>query len=97
MRELRRAVLFVFCLMLAATALRAAQPPAQPPPANSGFVQANDLPPEESLPAAQMVVAAYSIFFVLVLGYVWSIDRRLNTVEKDMRLLEERQRGGGLR
>jgi CcmD family protein len=88
-------VLVLLCLMLAAPALRAGQAQPPKPPANEGFVQANDLPPEEQLPAAPMVVAAYSIFFVLVFGYVWSIARRLNAVEKDMRLLEQRQPGGG--
>ena len=93
MSGLRRVVVVVLCMMMAASAVRAAQP--QQPPANEGFVQANDLPPGEQLAAAPMVVAAYSIFFVLVFGYVWLIARRLNAVEKDMRLLEQRQLGGG--
>jgi len=90
-KVLRRAGLVVFCLLLVAPAARAAQ--AQPPP-TGGFVQANDLPPEEQLPAAPMVVGAYAIFLVLILGYVWSIARRLTTVEKEMRTLEQRHPGG---
>jgi CcmD family protein len=79
-------------ILLAAPAGFAVQ---QPPPANEGFVQANDLPPTEQLPAAPLVVAAYTIFLVLMVGYVWSIGRRLNTVEKEMRALEHRQSHGG--
>jgi hypothetical protein len=30
-----------------------------------------------------------------MVGYVWSIGRRLNTVEKEMRTLEQRQSDGG--
>ena len=96
MKRFRHAAVLFFCLMLIAPAVGAQAQPAQPPP-NSGFVQANDLPPEEQLPAAPMVVGAYSIFFVLVFGYVWSIARRLNAVEKDMRTLEQRQLGGPAR
>ena len=74
---------------------RARASQAQPPPATDGFVAANDLPPTEQLPAAPFVVGAYSCFLVLMVGYVWSIGRRLNTVEKEMRTLEQRQSRGG--
>jgi CcmD family protein len=82
-------------LALIAGAQSAAFGQQQPSPANEGFVQANDLPPTEQLPAAPLVVAAYTIFLVLIVGYVWSIGRRLNTVEKEMRLLEQRPPHGG--
>jgi type VI protein secretion system component VasF len=83
----------LLAFLLTASARAAAQ---QPPPANEGFVQANDLPPTEQLPAAPLVVGAYAIFLVLMVGYVWSIGRRLNTVEKEMRTLEHRQSPGGV-
>jgi type VI protein secretion system component VasF len=88
---LRCAAIVVFCLLLGA----ASRVSAQPPPATDGFVAANDLPPTEQLPAAPFVVGAYSCFLVLMVGYVWSIARRLNTVEKEMRTLEQRQSRGG--
>ncbi len=83
----------VMALLLAAPASSASQ--AQPPPATDGFVAANDLPPTEQLPAAPFIVGAYSFFLVLMVGYVWSIGRRLNTVKKEMRTLEQRQSDGG--
>ena len=89
------AAVAVMALLLTAPAVLAVQ--QQPPPANEGFVQANDLPATEQLPAAPLVVAAYSIFLVLIFGYVWSIARRLNTVEREMRTLEQRQSPGGVR
>ncbi len=82
----------VTALVMLSPALRASQ--AQPPPATDGFVAANDLPPTEQLPAAPFVVGAYSVFLVLMVGYAWSIGRRLNTVEKEMRTLEHRQSHG---
>jgi CcmD family protein len=84
----------VLALLALAPAPSGQQQPPQSP-ANEGFVQAIDLPPTEQLPAAPLVVAAYTIFLVLVVAYVWSIGRRLNTVEKEMRLLEQRSPHGG--
>ena len=96
MNILRRALMVLICLWLAAPAIRA-QPPQQPP-ATEGFVPANDLPPVEQLPAAPLVIGAYACFLVLMVGYAWSIARRLNTVETEMRALEQRQaRGSGPR
>ena len=88
----RRVRMVVLSLLLVAPIGVAA---LQPPPAQGGFVQANDLPPTEQLPAAPLVVGAYTIFLVLMVGYVWSIARRLKTVEKEMRTLEHRQSHGG--
>jgi CcmD family protein len=87
--------ILVALLLLAGASSAAFAQPQQPSPANEGFVQANDLPPTEQLPAAPLVVAAYTIFLVLIVGYLWSIARRLNTVEKEMRLLEQRPPSGG--
>ena len=92
MKLLRCAAFAMMALMLSAPVGWAFQP--QPPPATDGFVAANDLPPTEQLPAGPFVVGAYSCFLVLMVGYAWSIARRLNTVEKEMRTLEQRQSRG---
>jgi CcmD family protein len=69
----------------------------QPPAGQSEFVPARDLPPAESIPAAPLLVAAYAIIWVLVLFYLWTIWRRLNKVETEMRALEQRQHRGSAR
>lgn len=52
------------------------------------FKPISELPPEEKLPAAPMLVAAY-VFVVLALSaYVLSIARRLNTVGREIAKLE---------
>jgi len=93
LKRLRYAAIALLAVLLSTRPIWAAQ--AQPPPATDGFVAANDLPPTEQLPAAPFVIGAYSVFLVLMVGYVWSIGRRLNTVEKEMRTLEQRQSHGG--
>jgi CcmD family protein len=75
----------VFTLALsAAAALAAVQ---QPPPGQSEFVPAKDLPPTESIPAAPLLIAGYAIVWVAVAFYLWTIWRRLNKVETEMRAL----------
>jgi hypothetical protein len=62
----------------------------QPPPGEGGFVPIEQLPPAEQLPAAPLLIAAYAFVLVAVLLYVWTIWRRLNKVEYDMRALSQR-------
>ena len=78
-------------LLLAAPAL-AAQPPGQ-----DQFVPVKELPPNEQMPAAPLLITAYAVFLVLVVFYLWTIWRRLNKVDADMRALEQRMahRGAG--
>jgi CcmD family protein len=52
-------------------------------------------PVTEHLPAAPLLIAAYAFVWVAVMVYVWTIWRRLNRVEADLRALEQRQRGPG--
>jgi CcmD family protein len=73
-------------LALAAASTAAAQQPPSPP-GQSEFVPAKDLPVTESIPAAPLLIAGYSIVWVAVAFYVWTIWRRLNKVEAEMRAL----------
>jgi len=59
----------------------------QPPAGQSEFVPAKDLPPTESIPAAPLLVAAYAFIWVAAIFYLWTIWRRLNKVETEMRAL----------
>ena len=69
---------------LAATVPLAAQ--QQPPkrPAQDEFVPIDELPPTEQLPAAPLLIAAYSVAWVAVAGYLFSIWRRMGRVEHDL-------------
>lgn len=89
------------CAVLAA--LVATTPPAisaaassdvakeQPQPPKE-FVPVDDVPPGEQIPAINLVAAAYGFVWVAVLGYVWSIARRLKQVETELADLESRKR-----
>ncbi len=74
--------LVVLCAVLAGSQTTfAAQPPEA---ALDGFVPMSDIPPEDQLPAAPLVVAAYSVVWALAIGYLWTIWRRLGTVEREL-------------
>jgi CcmD family protein len=42
------------------------------------------------LPAAPLVIAAYSVVWLLVFGYLWSIWRRLARAERDLAHISHR-------
>lgn len=57
----------------------------QPPPsAQQEFVPVDQLPVAEQLPAAPLVIAAYAVAWVAILGYLWSVWKRLGKVEREL-------------
>ena len=73
---------------LSAVALAKAEQP-QPP---KEFVPIDEVPPGEQIPAINLVAAAYGFVWLAVLGYVWSLARRLKTVEAELSELESKKR-----
>lgn len=83
-------------VLLLLTVLAVAASPAiahamQPPP-QSEFVPMSEVPEGEQIPAFTMVGSAYGFVWVLLLGYVWSIARRLQKVEAELTALETRSK-----
>jgi CcmD family protein len=76
---MKKAALLLILALLAVPAFG-----AQPPAAPDGFVPASSLPGQEQLPAAPLVITAYSIVWLLVLGYLWSIWNRIAKAERDL-------------
>ena len=87
---IRRLFTAVWCVALTSAPAFAFQPPT----GQSEFVPAKDLPPAETIPAAPLLVTAYAVIWVLVMFYLWTIWRRLNKVETEMRALGQRQQRG---
>ena len=60
-------------------------------PARQGdYVPVKDLPQQETLPAAPLVMAAYAFVWAVLLVYVWSVWRRLLKVEHEVKDLSAR-------
>jgi CcmD family protein len=96
-RGLVRASLLALGLLLAcapAVPQAWAQDSAQPPrAAQDEFVPIDTLPPDEQLPAAPLVLAAYGAAWLIILAYVWSLWRRLGRVEQEIASLGRRTAG----
>ena len=86
MTIIRRVLIAVSSFVLVAVPALAFQPPA----AQDGFVPISEVPPSERLPAAPFVIGAYAFFLVLMVVYIWTIARRLNHVQHEMKVLEQR-------
>jgi CcmD family protein len=73
-------------LVLALTPGAFAQQPPQKP--TEEFVPVSELPPQEQLPSAPLIVAAYAFVWLALGGYVLSVARRLATVQREVERLE---------
>ena len=61
------------------------------PAAQGEFVPVKPGEGTEQLPAGPLVIVAYAVIWVAMMFYLWTIWRRLNKVESDMRALERRK------
>ena len=78
--------LFLACGLLTAPALDAQT--ARQPEQQGEFVPLDQLPPQEQLPAAPLLVGAYVFVMLALFGYLFSVARRLNRVEREVERLE---------
>lgn len=79
------------CVMLGGTVAAGQQPP--PKPAQEEFVPIDQLPAEAELPAAPMVIAAYTFVWAAFVIYIFSLVKRVKRLEADLRTLEQGRRG----
>ena len=67
----------------------------QPPPQQQdGFVPIDQLPPQDQLPAAPLLVTAYSFVVLALFLYVLSVARRLGVVQQELDRLQSDARRG---
>ena len=61
---------------------------SQPPKHQDEFVPVSELPPQDQLPAAPLLISAYTFVWVALFGYLFSVARRLNGVQREATRLE---------
>jgi CcmD family protein len=78
--------------MIAAGAVPLVAQVSQPAQQQGDFVPVKDLPgvQQEHLPAAPLVMIAYAFVWVALLVYVWSLWRRVGTVQRELTDLRRR-------
>ena len=88
-RSLLLSAWLVAGLQPSAVSLHASATGLQPPPGD--FVPVDETLPGEQIPALPLLASAYGFIWVAMLGYVWSIGRRLQRVESELADLESRR------
>jgi len=67
----------------------------QPPAASQEYVPVDPNAETEKLPAAPLVIGAYSVVWIALVLYVWSIWQRLARVEREIAQVSRRIETGG--
>ena len=80
-------MLMLCAWLVLAPAVSFAQP--QPP---KDFVPVDETAPGEQIPALPLIAGAYGFIWLCLLGYVWTIGRRLQKVEGELAELEARRK-----
>jgi CcmD family protein len=88
-------VLFLAAAGAAGPASLGAQQQPPPKPAQEEFVPIDQLPPGDQLPAARFLITAYSVAWLLVAAYLFSIWQRLGRVEREIADVSRRIQQGG--
>jgi hypothetical protein len=65
-------------------------PPSTPAPAQDEFVPISELPANEQLPAAPLLIAAYAVVWIVLAVYVWTLWKRFWRAEQDLKSLAGR-------
>ena len=84
--SLRRLLIALTSFLLLSSSAFALQPPA----GQSEFVPVDSVPLSDQLPAAPLLVTAYAFVWAAVMVYLWTIWRRLNKVETEMRAIAQK-------
>ena len=84
MASLMRPIVLAMLLLTSAVVPVVAQQPEQ----QNEYVPIDQLPPQDQLPAAPLLVTAYAVVMVGLFAYVLSVARRLTTVQRELERLE---------
>ena len=84
MRTLIRAIAVVFVLTMQLSPLAAQTQPRQ----QEEFTPIDQLPPQEQLPAAPLLVGAYAFVLLMLFGYLVMVSRRLSAIQTEVNRLD---------
>jgi CcmD family protein len=83
------------CADAAAPPQQVAQAQPTQPRQQEEFIPIDQLPPQEQLPAAPLLVGAYAFVLVMLFGYMITVSRRLAAIQREVdRLDSDLKRAG---
>jgi len=68
---------------------------AQQPSQQGEFIPVSELPPQEQMPAAPLLIGAYVFVMIVLFVYVLSVSRRLRSVQQEIDRLDSTIKQGG--
>jgi CcmD family protein len=86
MRTLFRALAVALVLTAQAAPLLAQSPEQQKQ--QEEFTPVDQLPPQEQLPAAPLLVGAYTFVLLMLFGYMLMVSRRLTVIQREVDRLD---------
>ena len=98
MKTLKRccAVLsLVFVWTVASVAAQQPSPQSSQPTQQNEFIPIDQLPPQDQLPAAPLLIGAYVFVLAVLFLYVYSLARRLTNVQRELDRLDTTMKQGG--
>jgi CcmD family protein len=99
----RRCAVLVLMLVSGVACGAAQQPTPQPAPTSptatpsqqNEFIPIDQLPPQEQLAAAPLLIGAYVFVLAVLFVYVFSVARRLTNVQRELDRLDTTIKQGG--
>lgn len=80
--------LVVLFLVYACAAPGVAGWQAQPPSQQEEFIPIDQLPPQDELAAAPLLIGAYAFVLVMLFGYIVTVSRRLSAIQHEVNRLD---------
>lgn len=78
----------VLAVTLALACVCSAAAAAQPPQRQEIYVPVDSLPQQEQMAAAPLLIGAYSVVLLAFFGYMISVARRLQVVQREIERVE---------
>jgi CcmD family protein len=83
-----------WCVVVVLTMWTVAAAAQQPAPQGE-FIPIDQLPPQEQMPAAPLLVSAYAFVMIVLFLYVFMVSRRLSSVQREVDRLSTTIKQGG--
>jgi CcmD family protein len=100
-KTLKRLCPVLLLMLVSGVACGAAQQPTpqpaptSPPSQQNEFIPIDQLPPQEQLAAAPLLIGAYVFVLAVLFVYVFSVARRLTNVQRELDRLDTTIKQGG--